>query len=118
LTVTAASKNEETSAIPSDGSLVQPFRDGHVEKLRADPQKTITAGNSKLKISFSPLHIVVMNQRDEVIQEFTWDEHTGVLSFPIGTSPLFGLGEGGQQFGRRGSIDMMRGQEEVSFSRH
>jgi alpha-glucosidase (family GH31 glycosyl hydrolase) len=108
LTVLDASKNEVTSAIPSDGSLVRPFRDGHVEKLRADPQETITVGNSKLKISFSPLHIVVMNQRDEVVQELTWDLHTGALSFLTGTSPLFGLGEGGQQFDRRGSIDMMR----------
>ena len=39
LTVLSASKTEETAAIPSDGSLVQTFRDGHVEKFRADPQK-------------------------------------------------------------------------------
>jgi alpha-glucosidase (family GH31 glycosyl hydrolase) len=108
LTVIDASKSEETTPIPSDGSLVQTFRDGHVEKLRADPQKTITVGNSKLKISVSPLRVVVTNQRDEVIQELTWDEHTGALSFLTGTSPLFGLGEGGQQFDRRGSIDPMR----------
>jgi alpha-glucosidase (family GH31 glycosyl hydrolase) len=119
LTVLSASRTAETAAIPSDGSLVQTFRDGHVEKFRADPQKTIASGKSRLKISFSPVRIVVMNQRDEAIQELTWDEHTGALSFLTGTSPLFGLGEGGQQFDRRGSIDSMRsGQSGYKLETH
>jgi alpha-glucosidase (family GH31 glycosyl hydrolase) len=108
LTILAGSKNGEAAAIPSDGSLVQESWGGPIDKLRADPQKAIAAGNSRLKVSFSPVRIIVMNQHDEVVQELGWDENTGVLSFLTGTSPIFGLGEGGQQLDRRGSIDPMR----------
>ena len=107
VTILASPKTGQEFAVPSDGSLVQEFWDAPVEKFQADPQKPIVVGNYRLKISFAPLKIVVANQHDEVVQEFSWDESTGALSFRTVTSPLFGLGEGGQQFDRRGSIDPM-----------
>jgi len=108
LSVLAAPKREAPAAVPSYGSLVQESWDAPIEKRHADPQKPIAVGNSRLKISFAPLKIVVVNQHDDIIQEFGWDETSGAVTFLTGTTPLFGLGEGGQQFDRRGSIDPMR----------
>ena len=36
------------------------------------------------------------------------DEPTGGFSFRLGSGPILGLGEGGRQFDRRGSVDRMR----------
>ena len=42
------------------------------------------------------------------IQRILVDEQEGTVSFIIGNTALLGLGEGGPQFDRRGSIDAMR----------
>ena len=119
LSILAVGKNEQIGSIPSDGSLVQTSWGAPVAKLRADTEKTITAGSVRLKISFHPVRVTITNQQDHVIQQLAWDENTGALSFLTGTSPLFGLGEGGQQFDRRGSIDQMRsGQGGYKLATH
>jgi alpha-glucosidase (family GH31 glycosyl hydrolase) len=106
-------------SIPLDGSLVQEPSGIPVAKLRADPGHTIGAGSLRLKISFSPVNIAVTNERGDSIQQFAWDENTGALSFLNGSSPLFGLGEGGPQFDRRGSMDLMRsGQGGYKLATH
>ncbi len=51
LTILPAAKAGESSAVPSDGSLVQESWDNPIEKLHADHEKPITVGNSRLKIS-------------------------------------------------------------------
>ncbi|MGH9742767.1 MAG: glycoside hydrolase family 31 protein, partial [Candidatus Acidiferrum sp.] len=54
-----------------------------------------------------------------MIQQLSIDEETGVVSFPTGNSPLLGLGEGGPQFDRRGSIDAMKnGQGGYQLATH
>lgn len=111
--------NGSLGEIPHDGSLVQKSWGAPVVKLRADTEGPIAVGSLRLKISFHPVRITVVNTRGEVIQQFAWDEATGVLSFLIGESPLFGLGEGGPQFDRRGSIDSMRsGQGGYKLATH
>ena len=90
-----------------------------IAKLRAEPTRTISAGNFRLKISFQPVNIEVANQKGDVIQQLTWDENAGTLSFLNGSSPLFGLGEGGPQFDRRGSTDsMVSGQGGYKLATH
>jgi alpha-glucosidase/alpha-D-xyloside xylohydrolase len=118
--------NGATAHVPLDGSLVQ---DSHshesggapVAKLRADPVavKTIAVGSLRLKISFHPVSISVANERGDVIQQLAWDQSSGLLTFLNGSSPLFGLGEGGPQFDRRGSTDSMRsGQGAYKLATH
>ena len=118
--------NGATAHVPLDGSLVQ---DSHshesgrvpVAKLRADPVavKTIAVGSLRLKISFHPVSISVANERGDVIQQLAWDQSSGFLTFLNGSSPLFGLGEGGPQFDRRGSTDSMRsGQGAYKLATH
>jgi alpha-glucosidase/alpha-D-xyloside xylohydrolase len=105
--------------IPFDGSLVQDSWGAPVAQLRAETSDTIAVGNFRLKISLNPASIRVANEHGDVIQQFDWDPSAGALSFLIGNSPLFGLGEGGPQFDRRGSTDTMRsGQGGYKLATH
>ncbi len=108
LTIFPIGYNPQVESIPSDGSLVKASFGGPIAKLRADSQETISAGGVRLKISLHPVTVTIANQSGDAIQKLHWDENTGALSFLTGASPLFGLGEGGQQFDRRGSTDRMR----------
>jgi len=105
--------------IPMDGSLVRQSWGSPIAKLRNDPTSPVSAGKVRLKVSFKPVSIEIANLQGAVVQQLAWDENAGVLSFLNGTSPLFGLGEGGAQFDRRGSADSMRsGQGGYKLATH
>jgi alpha-glucosidase/alpha-D-xyloside xylohydrolase len=108
LSVFPVGQNGQIGPMPSDGSLVQSSWGNPISKLRADTDRTIVVGNVHLKISFHPLRITVADAQGETIQQFTLDENIGTVSFLTGASPLYGLGEGGPQFDRRGSNYPMR----------
>ena len=99
--------------IPSDGSLVHDSWDVPVATLRTGPERSMAAGKLKLKISFDPVSITISNEHGDTIQQLGWEESTGILSFMNASSPLFGLGEGGAQYDRRGSTDAMRSGQGV-----
>jgi len=102
-----------------DGSLVQESWGEPVARLHAGTDHSIQVGNVNLKVSFDPLSIVIANVRGEAIQQLDWDESTGILSFSSGNSPLLGLGEGGPQFDRRGSVDLTQnGQSGYKLATH
>src|SRR6266576_1354935 len=112
-------KNGSVGTIPTNGSLVKESWGAPIAKLRTEPARAIAVGNLRLKIGFRPVSIATESEHGDVIQQFVWDEKSGVLSFPTGSSPLFGLGEGGPQFDRRGSIDLMRsGQGGYQLATH
>ena len=114
-----AVKNGSVGAIPSNGSLVRESWGTPIAKLRTEPSHAIAVGNLRLKVGFSPVRVAVAGEDANVIQRFEWDEKTGVFSFLTGPSPLFGLGEGGPQFDRRGSVDLMRsGQGGYQLATH
>jgi alpha-glucosidase (family GH31 glycosyl hydrolase) len=100
--------NGAEKSIPFDGSLVQESWGAPAARLRAETGREFVLGGFRLKVSFHPVSITVTNELGAVIQQFVWDKNTGVLSFLTGSAPLFGLGEGGPQFDRRGSTDAMR----------
>lgn len=108
-----------TADIPTDGSLVERSWGKPIAILREETTRTVSAGNFRLKISFQPINIEVTNQKGDVVQQLNWDESAGTLSFLNGSSPLFGLGEGGPQFDRRGSTDtMVSGQGGYKLATH
>jgi alpha-glucosidase/alpha-D-xyloside xylohydrolase len=110
---------ESVDEIPTDGSLVKMDWGSPIAKLQAGPTRTISAGDLRLKVSFQPVSIEVANAKGDVIQQLAWGESAGVLSFLNGNSPLFGLGEGGPQFDRRGSTDpMISGQGGYKLATH
>ena len=113
--------NGTTGHIALDGSLVRDSWGAPVAELRAEPVavKTMAVGSLRLKISYHPVSISIANERGDVIQQLGWDQSTGLLTFLNGSSPLFGLGEGGPQFDRRGSTDSMRsGQGAYRLATH
>jgi alpha-glucosidase (family GH31 glycosyl hydrolase) len=119
LSILPAAKYGSPGSIPFDGSLVQEFWGDPLAKVRSEPGHAIPAAGLQLHISFHPVRIGLADDHGDVIQLFALDENTGSLSFLTGASPLFGLGEGGPQFDRRGSIDLMRsGQGAYKLATH
>jgi len=104
---------ESTSAFPADGALV-----------RAQwPSLPIGASGSRagsdVEVDVAPDLTVRVHSKGALVQELRANVRTGALSFRLGRGPLFGLGEGGPQFDRRGSIDEMRsGQESYHLRTH
>jgi alpha-glucosidase (family GH31 glycosyl hydrolase) len=113
-------KGGDASSIPFNGALVRTAWDSPVAKLHGGSQaQTIKLGNVTLKYSPDPLVFTITTASGETVQTLTWDPHSGVVGFAPGNSPLLGLGEGGPQFDRRGSIDsMISGQGGYELSTH
>ncbi len=66
-----------------------------------------------------PLTFTIENKKGETVQRLAIDPETGVIQFQTGRSPIFGLGEGGPQFDRRGSLDkMISGQGGYKLETH
>ncbi len=98
--------------VAGDGSLVRESWDGPVMKLSGEfAEHAVKAGDLNVKVSASPLIFAISGADGTAIQRLKVDGASGVVSFATGNSPLLGLGEGGPQFDRRGSVDTMkRGQ--------
>ena len=111
--------NGSIAEVPVDGSLVKQSWGAPAARLRTESTSPISIGRLRLKVSVHPVGIGVANEHGDVIQQFAWEENTGVFSFLTGSSPLLGLGEGGPQFDRRGSTDSMRsGQGAYKLATH
>ena len=99
-------KSSHASSIPFNGSLVRTAWNPPIAKLHGESQaQTIKLGSMTLNFSPDPIAFTITTASDETVQTLTWDRESGVVGFTPGTSPLLGLGEGGPQFDRRGSID-------------
>jgi alpha-glucosidase (family GH31 glycosyl hydrolase) len=103
--------------IPSDGSLALVSFAEPSSKIRATQE--IQAGNAKLKVSFDPLLVTIADATGAVIQQLELDPNATALNFLTGDRPVFGLGEGGPQFDRRGSAySMASGQGGYKLETH
>jgi alpha-glucosidase (family GH31 glycosyl hydrolase) len=108
LRISLIPKNEGSSeSIPSNGSLIRESWGAPIAQLLEGPRREVPAGKFRLTISWHPMSIAVANRDGVVIQRFEWNEDSGTLSFLTGATPIYGLGEGGPQFDRRGSSDPM-----------
>jgi alpha-glucosidase (family GH31 glycosyl hydrolase) len=105
-------KDGEPAAIPTDGSLVRHSWGEPVVKLRrAAGARTVRSGDVTIRVTDNPLTFMVESPASSAlakVQQIAVDEETGAVSFDTGDSPLLGLGEGGKQFDRRGSLDTMQ----------
>jgi alpha-glucosidase (family GH31 glycosyl hydrolase) len=105
--------------IPFNGSLVKESWGTPVIPNRRETDRELSIGSFRLKISWNPISITIADEHHKVLQQLDWDANTGALTFVTGTSPLYGLGEGGPQFDRRGSTDPMRsGQGGYKLATH
>jgi alpha-glucosidase (family GH31 glycosyl hydrolase) len=113
-------RNGQLAAILWNGTLVQKSWAPPVAKLKGDfKPETVRCGNFLIGVSREPLSFAIQTAKNEKIQLLTVDRQTGAVSFDAGTSPLLGLGEGGPQFDRRGSVDaMISGQGGYKLATH
>jgi alpha-glucosidase len=101
--VTLAPLDEQGRPRPDPASTVLvPFES--VEKLRvrelADARE-VQAGRLVVRIQSQPLTVTIRRPDGRVVQELVFDEGDGSVRFRT-EAPVFGLGEGRQQFDRRG----------------
>jgi len=97
------------AAIQDNGSLVRTDWGPPVTTLRSiDHESKYKCGELHVSISSGPLVFTITTEKDEIAQRLRVDQQSGIVSFLTGDAPLLGLGEGGPQFDRRGSVDEMR----------
>jgi alpha-glucosidase (family GH31 glycosyl hydrolase) len=94
--------------VPGNGSLLKNSWGPAIATLRGEVRtQTVKCGSLTVGISPDPLAFSVANAKGDAVQQLTFDQNTGAVSFAAGASPLLGLGEGGKQFDRRGALDTM-----------
>lgn len=60
-------------------------------------------GQLLVTVTAMPLKIQVEDGKGRMVQELEYSDADGVINFPLGDSPVLGLGEGADQFDRRGA---------------
>lgn len=113
-------RDGQATAIPLDGSLVQAAWGPAVATLRGDwHSKTVNTAGVVVHVSSDPLTFTIENTKGDRIQQLIIDRESRVVDFETGKWPLLGLGEGGPQFDRRGSVDkMISGQGGYELKTH
>ena len=98
---------------PDDGALVQ-AQWPSLHMAKADRH-----ASTGLEVDVARDLTVRVWSKTHLVQELRADTTSGALSFRLGRGPLLGLGEGGPQFDRRGSIDEMKsGQDGYRLRTH
>jgi alpha-glucosidase/alpha-D-xyloside xylohydrolase len=119
ITLTAVTRNtvrvtvqpiENGVSIPvmATGALIEkdwPQPAARIRTLAAP--RTVKCGDLMVKLSGNPLTIRVEAGDGRLIQELRLDALTGAVTFPMGEGHIFGLGQGGPQFDRKGQLDKM-----------
>jgi alpha-glucosidase (family GH31 glycosyl hydrolase) len=78
--------------------------------------KRIEWGTRQIVVSTDPPTVEVWGNAQKLLQRLQVHPADGAVSFALGNAPIFGLGEGGQQFDRRGGVyKMEHGQHEPSL---
>ncbi|HEY3384552.1 MAG TPA: TIM-barrel domain-containing protein [Vicinamibacterales bacterium] len=121
---------DEFPANPAVSSRLYPSPGLIVRDLGAPVRKVV--GRFEVEVRPEPLTVTVRRAGGQLVQEIVF-EPDGSLSFPLGESPVLGLGEGGPrpvrglpwreqpvQFDRRGALDEMepRWQSDMYGSRN
>jgi alpha-glucosidase/alpha-D-xyloside xylohydrolase len=98
---------EPAQAFTANGlrDQLRPPPPGHI--LRQAPEEALTCGKFSVRVTDSPITITVTQEGTES-QRLMLDDTTGRVSFDLFGQPVFGFGEGGHQFDRRGVADVMR----------
>src|SRR4051812_8015817 len=101
--------NGARSAIPDDGALHMASGVRTADADRAvDVSKAIRAGNLVVRFASAPSIIYIETTKGVPVQQLTLEGESPKLSFLLPKGPLLGMGQGGPQFDRKGSVDRMR----------
>ena len=80
-------------------------------KLRSKvegPPAGVKSGEVSVAVSSDPLVVHVRDSKGKIVQEIRIDDQTREISFTLGEEAIYGLGQGGPQFDRRGHRYPMR----------
>jgi len=91
------------ASMVAGGRVLRPLRSGDVT-VEANIVDKPNRGNDGRGPAGPALVVTVTNKSGGTVQVLHIDQGTGSLSFMAGIGPIFGLGEGGPQFDRRGSV--------------
>jgi alpha-glucosidase/alpha-D-xyloside xylohydrolase len=83
------------------GALVSAAAGTPVAKRR-DTFAPVRAGNLSVRYTENPPTLLVETAKGDLVQRLVLSSDTATVAFPLGAGPVFGLGEGGPQFDRRG----------------
>lgn len=95
------------------GQRTVPVRDGRVlapcewaepaaRMTDLDGPRTVQMDSLRVTVRPSPLRIAVRAPDRTLVQRLVVDRETGAVDFRLGDGPVYGLGNGGQRFDRRG----------------
>ena len=109
-----------TVGVPADGAVVKEGEGRALARRRArerfDP---VRAGNLVVRFAADPPTLHVETSGGGPVQRLMLDARAAGMSFLLSKGPLLGLGQGGPQFDRKGSVDRMRsGQGGFQLSTH
>jgi alpha-glucosidase (family GH31 glycosyl hydrolase) len=92
-------------ASPIQSTVLVPFPSTEILRARDLPgEKELRVGELRVIVKPQPLSFSIRRADGKLVQELTFPESTnGAVSFRT-EAPLFGLGEGAQQFDRRGAL--------------
>jgi len=112
-------RGDRITQVSADGSLVREDWGPPLARIRDAKVPVVECGILTVRISDNPLTISIARAKGGLVQRIQVDRQTGALAFSVGDSPLLGLGEGGPQFDRRGSLDRMKsGQGGYELATH
>src|SRR4029453_12001703 len=98
-----------TGGVPDDGALVAAAEGKPLaRRRRADQFAPVRAGNLIVRYDPATTTIAIETVKGQLVQKLVLSADQPGLSFQLPKGPLLGLGEGGPQFDRKGSMDRMR----------
>lgn len=92
------------AGVPDDGALVPEAKGKAIGKAG----EWLNAGGVRVGLDRATGELHIQEASGRVLQRLTFNPFSPVISFLTGRGPLLGLGEGGPQFDRKGTLDRGR----------
>ncbi|MBV9154923.1 MAG: glycoside hydrolase family 31 protein [Acidobacteriaceae bacterium] len=109
ISLLAIGESGQIEAIQPDNALAFKSAGSPIlQARRVSELKPARWGDLSVETSGSPLTVSIVDRAGKDVQRLQFDSAATGISFRNSTGPLFGLGEGGEQFDRRGQQFTMR----------
>ena len=108
--ITLRPVGDTPSTVPiSDGRVLAPreWPDPAAQITDLDRPRTLRFDSLDVTVRPSPLTVEVRSVNGTLVQRLVVDAETGDVAFRLGDGPVYGLGNGGQRFDRRGRFYSM-----------
>jgi alpha-glucosidase (family GH31 glycosyl hydrolase) len=97
----------EPRQAPPSSVVVEQQLNNKMRARKLEPSQTFDVGKLRIVVAADPLKISVRRRSGETIQDLAFDSADGTMTFRA-QAPVLGMGEGAQQFDRRGARYTMR----------